>query len=138
ENWNRTSYDRMKKYAVPGTRALSPDEARVLYRQHLQNLYDGLNARHVKSVFALFAGYDQGRGQYVTQQPFQVEFRKFAETHSVQFIQSDQVFASPGLAASDGRKYFQDQCHMTESGTGKFGQALANFLPSLLQDSRPI
>lgn len=128
ENWGRTSYNRMKKYMVPASRPLSRDEALTVYRQHLQSLYDELNAHHVKSVFALFAGYDAGTRQYVTQGPFQIEFRSFAQTHALPLIQSDQVLSNPEPPTSDVQQYFQDQCHMTASGTERFGQALAEFL----------
>jgi hypothetical protein len=33
-------------------------------------------------------------------------------------------------AASGIAKYFQDQCHMKENGTQKFGQGLAELLPA--------
>ena len=60
--------------------------------------------------------------------PFQEEFRKFAQTHALPLIESDQVLTNPASPTNDMGTYFQDQCHMTEVGTEKFGQGLAEFL----------
>jgi len=125
ENWNRTTYNTMKKYAAAERKELSAGEAQALYRQHLQALYDELNAHHVTPIFALFAGYNWATGQFDTTSPFQQEFRKFAEGHSTYPVLSNEalVGASPAVRKP---QYFQDQCHMTEGGNEKFAETVAN------------
>lgn len=132
ERWARASYNRMKKYMVPGTnsRTLSADEVQTQYQKSLQDMYDTLNQYHVKPVFSLFTGYDGRTGQYDNQGPFQVKFREFAESHNVPLIFSKQVLG--GGEETDLQKYFQDQCHMKEIGTEKFALGLADFLSPLL------
>jgi lysophospholipase L1-like esterase len=135
ENWARASYNRMKKYMVPGTnnRTLSPEEVQTRYRKSLQESYDDFRSRHVRPVFALFAGYDGRTGQYDTLGPFQVKFREFAESHAIPLLPSKQVLMS-GESETTVRKYFQDQCHMKEIGTQKFSQGLADLLSTLLPE----
>ena len=132
ENWARASYNRMKKYMVPGTnsRTPSPEEVQMSYQETLQTLDDDLRSRHVRPVFALFAGYDGSIGEYDARGPFQIKFRKFAESHAIPLLPSKQVLMSGESAASGIAKYFQDQCHMKENGTQKFGQGLAELLPA--------
>jgi lysophospholipase L1-like esterase len=128
ENWARASYNRMKKYMVPGTnsRVLPKEYLETRYQQSLQSLYDDLNSRHVKSIFLLFTGYDARTGQYDNQGPFQIKFADFAESHGLPLLRSDQLLADG--QTSGIQKYFQDQCHMNEGGTQKFGQELARLL----------
>lgn len=133
ERWARASYNRMKKYMVPGTnsRSLSPDEVQTEYRKSLEDIYDTFEQYHVKPVFALFTGYDGRTGQYDNQGPFQLKFREFAESKQLPLVFSKQVLSSDGQE-SDIQKYFQDQCHMKEIGTQKFAQGLAGFLSPIL------
>jgi lysophospholipase L1-like esterase len=139
ENWARASYNRMKKYMVPGTnsRTLSPEDVQTRYQETLQNLNDDFHSRHVKPVFALFAGYDGRSGQYDTRGPFQVKFREFAESHTIPLLPGTQALMSGELEASGIAKYFQDQCHMKENGTQKFGQGLADLLTTSLNHPSP-
>src|SRR5436189_3112005 len=124
----------MKKYIVPGTnsRTLSPEDVQTRYQQTLQPLSDDFHSRDVKPVFALFAGYDGRSGQYDTRGPFQVKFREFAESHAIQVVPSQHALMSGESEASGIAKYFQDQCHMKENGTQKFGQGLADLLVASL------
>jgi lysophospholipase L1-like esterase len=133
ENWARASYNRMKKYLVPGTnsRTLSPEDVQTRYRETLQDLNEDFRSRHVRPVFALFAGYDGRTGQYDARGPFQVKFRGFAESHAIPLLPSKQVLIS-GESETAIPKYFQDQCHMQESGTQKFGQGLADLLSTMV------
>jgi lysophospholipase L1-like esterase len=135
ENWARASYNRMKKYMVPGTnsRVLPKEYLETRYQQSLQSLYDDLNSRHVKSIFLLFTGYDARTGQYDNQGPFQIKFADFAESHGLPLLRSDQLLADG--QTSGIQKYFQDQCHMNEGGTQKFGQELARLLSPNLETS---
>jgi len=139
ERWARSSYNRMKKYMVPGTnsRTLSIEDVQTQYQNSLQQMYDTLTQHHVTPVFVLFTGYDGRTGQYDNQGPFQVKFREFAESHSVPLVLSKQVL-SGNSDGSDLQKYFQDQCHMKEIGTHKFAQGLADFLTSPGQSPAPI
>jgi lysophospholipase L1-like esterase len=139
ENWARASYNRMKKYMVPGTnsRTLSPEDVQTRYDETLQSLNDDFQSRHVKPVFALFAGYDGRSGQYDTRGPFQVKFREFAERHTIPLLPGKQALMSGELEASGIAKYFQDQCHMKENGTQKFGQGLADRLTTSLNHPSP-
>jgi hypothetical protein len=134
ERWARSSYNRMKKYMVPGTnsRSLTPDEVRNQYEKSLEDIYDTLNAHHVQTVFSLFTGYDGRTGQYDNQGPFQLKFREFAQSHGAPILLSKQVL-NDGNASTDIQKYFQDQCHMKEIGTQKFAYGLADFLPTVWQ-----
>jgi len=140
ENWARASYNRMKKYMVPGTnsRTLSQEDVGIRYQKSLKSLYDDLNTRHVKPVFLLFTGYDARTGQYDTNGPFQVRFGEFAERHGLPLLRSGQALAEGQSPAADIQKYFQDQCHMNERGTQKFGQGLAGFLSTLSPNSNPV
>lgn len=124
ENWGRTYYDRIKKYAAPARPEVSRDEVLAAYRGYLQALYDELSAHHVQVVFALFAGYNRGAERYAPDSPFQTEFRAFAQGHAIKLIESEQAL-TPASTASP-HIYFQDQCHMTERGARKFSEALAN------------
>jgi lysophospholipase L1-like esterase len=135
ENWARASYNRMKKYMVPGTnsRILPKEYLETRYQQSLQSLYDDLNSRHVKPIFLLFTGYDARTGQYDNQGPFQIKFADFAESHGLPLLRSDQLLAD--AQTSGIQKYFQDQCHMNEGGTQKFGQELARLLSTNLETS---
>jgi hypothetical protein len=130
----------MKKYMVPGTnsRTLSQEDVAIRYQKSLQGLYDDLTARHVKPVFLLFTGYDARTGQYDTQGPFQVRFGEFAERHGLPLLRSGQALADGQSPAADIQRYFQDQCHMNERGTRKFGQGLAEFLSTLSPTSNPV
>src|SRR5262249_23813072 len=58
ERWARSSYNRMKKYMVPGTnsRTLSVEEVQTQYQKSLQDMYDSLTEHHVQPAFALFVG----------------------------------------------------------------------------------
>ena len=138
ENWARASYNRMKKYMVPGTnsRTLSPDDVQTRYQATMQDLNDDFRSRHVRPVFALFAGYDGRIGQYDARGPFQVKFRDFAETHAIPLLPSKQVLIS-GESETAIQKYFQDQCHMKEGGTQKFGQGLADLLSTMVDHPSP-
>jgi lysophospholipase L1-like esterase len=140
ENWARASYNRMKKYMVPGTnsRSLSQEDLQTRYQKSLQSLYDDLNARHVKPVFLLFTGYDARTGQYDTKGPFQVRFGEFAENHAIPVLRSNEALVETQSPAADIQKYFQDQCHMNERGTQKFGQRLAGFLSTVSPNSNPV
>ena len=140
ENWARASYNRMKKYMVPGTnsRTLSQEDVAIRYQKSLQDLYDDLKARQIKPVFLLFTGYDARTGQYDTNGPFQVRFGEFAESQGIPLLRSSQALADNQSPAVDIQKYFQDQCHMNERGTQKFGQGLAGFLSTLLPNSTPV
>ncbi len=139
ENWARASYNRMKKYMVPGTnsRTLAKDYLDTRYQQSLQSLYDDLNARHVKAAFMLFTGYDALTGQYDTQGPFQFKFGEFAESHGIPLLRSNQALLEGKPPATDIQKYFQDQCHMNESGTQKLARVLPGFLGPILEKSAP-
>jgi lysophospholipase L1-like esterase len=130
ENWARASYNRMKKYMVPGTnsRTLPQDYLDKRYPASLQTLYDDLNARHVKSAFMLFTGFDARSGKYGTEGPFQLKFGEFAESRHIPLLRTNQALLEGQPPATDIQKYFQDQCHMNESGTQKFSSALAEFL----------
>jgi lysophospholipase L1-like esterase len=140
ENWARASYNRMKKYMVPGTnsRTLSPEDVQTRYQKSLQSLYDDLSARHVKPVFLLFTGYDARTGQYDTKGPFQLRFGDFADGHGIPLLRSNQALVEAQSPAADIQKYFQDQCHMNELGTQKFGKGLAGFLSTLSPNSNPV
>jgi lysophospholipase L1-like esterase len=135
ENWARASYNRMKKYMVPGTnsRTLTAEDVQNQYQKSLQEMYDALNAHQVKTVFALFTGYDGRTGQYDNQGPFQLKFQDFAESHGAPLLLSKQVLADGAAANTDIQKYFQDQCHMKEIGTQKFAHGLADFLTPILE-----
>jgi len=135
ERWARSSYNRMKKYMVPGTnsRTLTAEDVQDQYQKSLQGIYDTLNAHQVKPVFALFTGYDGRTGQYDNLGPFQLKFQDFAESHSVPLVLSKQVLADGAAPNADIQKYFQDQCHMKEIGTQKFAQGLADFLTPVLE-----
>ena len=134
ENWARASYDRMKKYMVPGTnsRTLSQEDVETRYQKSLQSLYDDLSARQVKPVFLLFTGYDARTGHYDTQGPFQKKFREFAEQHNAPLLQSNQTLAADQPQMADIQQYFLDQCHMNETGTEKVGRGVAEFLAANL------
>jgi lysophospholipase L1-like esterase len=134
ERWARASYNRMKKYMVPGTnsRTLTAEDVQNQYEKSLQDMYDTLNAYRVKPVFALFTGYDGRTGEYDNQGPFQLKFRDFAESHGAPLILSNQVLGNGAPPNPDIQKYFQDQCHMKEIGTQKFAQGLAEFLTPIL------
>ena len=136
ENWARASYNRMKKYMVPGTnsRTLSPEDVQTRYQETLQTLSGDFRSRHVKPVFALFAGYDGRSGQYDTRGPFQIKFRDFAESHAIPLLPSEQVLMSGESETIDIQNYFQDQCHMKESGTQKVGQGLADLLSTIVDN----
>jgi lysophospholipase L1-like esterase len=140
ENWARASYNRMKKYMVPGTnsRTLSQEDVAIRYQKSLQDLYNDLKARQVKPVFLLFTGYDARTGQYDTNGPFQVRFGEFAERQGVPLLRSSQALADSQSPAVDIQNYFQDQCHINERGTRKFGQGLAGFLSTLSPNSNPV
>jgi len=140
ENWARASYNRMKKYMVPGTnsRTLSQEDVQSRYQKSLQGLYDDLTARHVKPVFLLFSGYDARTGQYDTKGPFQVRFGEFAERRGLPLLRSGQALSDGQSPTADIQKYFQDQCHMNERGTQKFGQGLAGFLSTLSPNPNPV
>ena len=132
ENWARASYNRMKKYMVPGTnsRTLSSEDVQRRYQETLQTLDDDFRSRHVRPVFALFAGYDGRIGRYDARGPFQIKFREFAESRAIPLLPSKQVLMS-GEPETVIQNYFQDQCHMKESGTQKFGQGLADLLSTI-------
>jgi lysophospholipase L1-like esterase len=140
ENWARASYNRMKKYMVPGTnsRSLSQEDVQTRYQKSLQSLYDDLSARHVKPVFLLFTGYDARTGQYDTKGPFQLRFGEFAESHGIPLLRSNQALVETQSPSANIQEYFQDQCHMNEKGTQKFGEGLAGFLSSLSTNSNPV
>lgn len=87
-------------------------------------------------VFALFAGYDGRTGEYDSRGPFQLQFREFAENHAIPLQLSKQVLMS-GESETSVQKYFQDQCHMKEIGTQKFGQGLADLLSVLPEHPSP-
>jgi lysophospholipase L1-like esterase len=105
-------------------------ERRTRYQETLQTLDDDFRSRHVRPVFALFAGYDSRIGQYDTRGTFQVKFREFAESRAIPLLPSKQVLMSGESQAGGIAKYFQDQCHMNEKGRQKFGRALADVLPA--------
>jgi len=138
EKWARSSYNRMKKYMVPGTngRTLSQEDVQTRYQRSLQSLYDDLDARHVKPAFALFTGYDAHTGRFDDEGPFQLKFRDFAQSHSAPLLESDKVLAA-GSQPIEIQQYFQDQCHMKASGTQKFANGLASFLAPLLEQPSP-
>ncbi len=128
ENWARSSYNRMKKYMVPGTnfRTLSQEDVDLRYTKSLQSFHDDLESRQVKPIFLLFTGFDARTNQYDTKGPFQLKFDQFAVQHQVPLLRTNQALASS--QAAELPKYFIDQCHMNETGTQKVGQQLANFL----------
>ena len=131
ERWARSSYNKMKKLMVPGTnfKTLSQDDVNVRYEASMQRLVDELNARGVKPIFMLFAGYDARTGHFDVQGPFQVKFAEFAGKHGIPLLRSDQLLAqTPG---EDIQKYFQDQCHMKETGTRIVGGDVARYLTDL-------
>jgi hypothetical protein len=140
ENWARASYNRMKKYMVPGTnsRTLSAEDVATRYQKSLQSLSDDLNARHVRPVFLLFTGYDARTGQYDTKGPFQIRFGEFAERQGIPLLRSSQTLSGSESPEAGIQNYFQDQCHMNERGTQKFGQGLARFLSTLSPNSNPV
>ena len=137
ENWARASYNRMKKYMVPGTnsRTLPREYLDTRYQQSLQTLADDLNERHVKFAFVLFTGYDAVTGQYDNQGPFQLKFADFAERQNSPLLRSNQALAAGQSEAAGIQKYFLDQCHMNESGTRKMAEQLPAFLDPLLEKS---
>lgn len=139
ENWARASYNRMKKYMVPGTnfKTLSKEDVESRYQTSLQDFYDDLTARHVKPVFLLFTGFDGRTGVYDNEGPFQVQFGEFAEQHGIPLLRSSQLLAGQSSASADIQKYFQDQCHMKEIGTQIVGERVAGFLPSILDKTSP-
>ena len=136
ENWARSSYNRMKKYMVPGTnfRTLSQEDVDLRYTKSLQAFYDDLESRDVKPIFLLFTGFDARSNQYDTKGPFQLKFDEFAQQHDVPLLRTNQALANS--QAAELPKYFLDQCHMNESGTQKVGQQLAGFLSPLLGNPR--
>lgn len=134
ENWARASYNRMKKYMIPGTnfRTLSKEDLDVRYEKSLQRLYQELAARNVQPVFLLFTGYDARTGHYDTLGPFQQKFGQFADKNGIPLVRSDSAFDET-TSSGDIQKYFLDQCHMNESGTQRVGRKMAGFLPTLLE-----
>jgi lysophospholipase L1-like esterase len=135
ENWARASYNRMKKYMVPGTnfRTLSKEDVETRYRKSLQEFSDDLAAHQVKTVFLLFTGFDGRSGVYDNKGPFQVQFADFAEQHGIPLLRSSQLLMGQSSSTFEIQKYFLDQCHMKEAGTKTVGQAVARFLPSILE-----
>lgn len=136
ENWARSSYNRMKKYMVPGTnfRTLSQEDVDLRYTKSLQSFYDDLESRNVKPIFLLFTGFDARTNQYDTKGPFQLKFDEFAVQHKVPLLRTNQALANSQV--TELPKYFIDQCHMNESGTQKVGQELATFLSPMLGNAR--
>ncbi|MBZ5597258.1 MAG: hypothetical protein LAN83_02950 [Acidobacteriia bacterium] len=135
ENWARASYNRMKKYMVPGTnfRTLSKEDVETRYQKSMQDFSDDLAAHHVKTVFLLFTGFDGRTGVYDNKGPFQVQFGGFAEQHGIPLLRSSQLLMGQPSSTSEIQKFFLDQCHMNEAGTQTVGQAVAGFLPSILE-----
>jgi lysophospholipase L1-like esterase len=139
ENWARHSYDKMKKYMVPGTnfKTLSKEDVEVRYQKSLQDFYDDLTARQVKPVFLLFTGFDGRTGVYDTKGPFQIQFGDFAETHGIALLRSNQALVDQQSPATEIQKYFLDQVHMNEAGTLRVGQGIAAFLSSISHHPSP-
>lgn len=131
ENWARHYYDRMKGHLVPGTNfmQLSEAEAADLYGQFLDRFVSDLRSHNVKPVFVLFAGYDGRTGRYDDQGPFQVDFAKYADAHSIPLLRTVDALSQGDPQGSDLHQYFLDHAHMTEQGTTKVAAALAQFLP---------
>jgi lysophospholipase L1-like esterase len=131
ENWARSSYNRMKKYMVPGTnfKTLSKEDVDMRYRQSLEDFYADLSARHVKPVFLLFTGFDGATDRYDTHGPFQMKFEEFARSHQLPLLSSEDVLHAG--SAADIHGFFIDQCHMNERGTEKVARGLAEFLPGV-------
>ena len=133
ENRARVTYNRMKRYMVPGTNflTLSQEDLDIRYDKSLQALYDTLTSHHVKPVFLLFTGYDSRTGHYDTLGPLQVKFGQFAEKSGIPLLRSDAAFDD--ATSGNIEKHFLDQCHMNESGTQKVGDKMAEFLSGLLE-----
>jgi lysophospholipase L1-like esterase len=130
ENWARASYNRMKKYMVPGTnfKSLSQEDVDVRYQRALQSFADDLTARHVQPVFLLFTGYDGRTNRYDVQGPFQIKFREFAEQNHLPLLVSAAAFPPDQVASGAVQEFFIDQCHMNQHGTEAVAQKLAWFL----------
>jgi lysophospholipase L1-like esterase len=140
ENWARASYNRMKKYMVPGTNSRTPvsaEEVQTRYRKSLQDLYSDLTERHVKPVFVLFTGFDGRTGKYDIQGPFQVQYREFVQQIGAPLVISSSDLLEGEPAGTNIQKFFIDQCHMNESGTQKMGRELAGYLPALFDNHTP-
>jgi lysophospholipase L1-like esterase len=138
ENWARTSYNKMKKYMVPGTNSRTPvsaEEVQTRYQKALQDLYNDLTERHVQPVFVLFTGFDGRTGQYDIQGPFQVKFRQFVQQTGSPLVVSSQDLLDGEPAGTNIQKFFIDQCHMNAGGTKKMGQELSTYLPTLFDHS---
>jgi lysophospholipase L1-like esterase len=133
ENWARASYNRMKKYMVPGTnfRTLSQDDLER-YQQSLKDLDNDLSARGVHRLYLLFTGLDGRTMKYGTKGPFQLKFREFAEKEGVPLAVSDTAFPPDQVASGNIHQYFIDQCHMNNNGT----EAVARKLAALLSDAK--
>ena len=139
ENWARSSYNKMKKYMVPGTnfRTLSKEDIETRYGKSLQDFSDDLASHGVKPVFLLFTGFDGRTGVYDNNGPFQIQFADFAEQHGIALLRSSQLLdhPAPGLEI---QKYFIDQCHMNEQGTQTVAEKLAGLLPPMLNPSAEV
>ncbi len=136
ENWARASYNKMKKYMVPGTNSRTPvsaEEVQTRYQKSLRLLENDLTERHVKPVFILFTGFDGRTGQYDIQGPFQLKYREFVQSAGAPLVISGADLLACEPAGTNIQSFFIDQCHMNEKGTYKMGQELADFLPTVLQ-----
>lgn len=130
ENRARATYNKMKRYMVPGTNflTLSKEDLEVRYEKSLGDLYETLNQRQVRPVFLLFTGYDSRTGRYDNLGPLQVKFGEFAGKNSIPLLPSDTAFDDK----ANIEKYFLDQVHMNENGTKEVGDKMARFLSSLV------
>ena len=63
---------------------------------------------------------------------------QFAERRGLPLLRSGHALSDGQSPTTDIQKYFQDQCHMNERGTQKFGQGLAGFLSTLSPISNPV
>ncbi|MBA3913629.1 MAG: hypothetical protein H0X25_07185 [Acidobacteriales bacterium] len=133
ENWARHSYDKMKQKMVPGTnfKEMKPEDVAIRYNADLQQFYDDLLAHNVKPIFVLFTGFNGKTNRYDVGGPFQAKFLQFAESHHIPLVRTDEVLGAGQANPFDVQRFFIDRVHMSEAGTAKTAQALAQMVPNL-------
>jgi len=132
ENLARNYYDKMKGKLIPGTNfaELSKEELDNRYATHLERMLTDLRNRHVEPIFLSFCSFDRETGRYDTEGPFEKKFAEFAQKNAIPMLRSDDVLRAGESVDTNLAKYFIDQAHMNELGTGKLAQRLADFVPS--------